>query len=292
MRSQEIKRKNLFFNAIIRYYFDDYKFKKEVYGKLKTAVSQFNGFQRRVFYYCYFTKKKINICQHSMRGRAMGKHVCLSKGRRAAFSFYKTNLAVSNLTFFFSVVRLYYIPQTTKLYGLVLASNLKSYITPITARMSLFRLSIGCLFFSTFAWEKVFAITFKYLRKCDSLLYVVVQTQVCLIPANVWALPTYIRAPGSVGVVIRRFFFRNSAIILIRLPSSDVKVFDVCTCAFFGFVCLRERSFLKNTRAGFHRSLGQRPTVRGTVKNPVDHPHGGRERTVSWPRSPWGWSTK
>jgi ribosomal protein L2 len=32
--------------------------------------------------------------------------------------------------------------------------------------------------------------------------------------------------------------------------------------------------------------------VRGVVKNPVDHPHGGRTRTILWPRTPWGKTAK
>jgi len=36
------------------------------------------------------------------------------------------------------------------------------------------------------------------------------------------------------------------------------------------------------------RAQARRPGVRGTVKNPNDHPHGGRTRAVKWPRTPWG----
>jgi ribosomal protein L2 len=37
-------------------------------------------------------------------------------------------------------------------------------------------------------------------------------------------------------------------------------------------------------------SRGQRPSVRGTVKNPNDHPHGGRTRSISRPQTPWGFA--
>lgn len=48
-------------------------------------------------------------------------------------------------------------------------------------------------------------------------------------------------------------------------------------------------------KAGFHRNWGIRPTVRGVIKNPCDHPHGGGEGKGSPPVaqvSPWGWLCK
>jgi len=53
--------------------------------------------------------------------------------------------------------------------------------------------------------------------------------------------------------------------------------------------------FLKFRKAGQKRQLGFRPTVRGLIKNPCDHPHGGGEgrgSPPSAPKSPWGWITK
>ena len=52
---------------------------------------------------------------------------------------------------------------------------------------------------------------------------------------------------------------------------------------------------IKKGKAGRNRWLGQRPTVRGVVMNPVDHPHGGGEGKSSGgrhPVSPWGMPTK
>ena len=48
-------------------------------------------------------------------------------------------------------------------------------------------------------------------------------------------------------------------------------------------------------KAGRTRWLGKRPSVRGAVMNPKDHPHGGGEGKapvgLDAPRSPWGWKT-
>lgn len=53
--------------------------------------------------------------------------------------------------------------------------------------------------------------------------------------------------------------------------------------------------FLIIRKAGYQRQRGIKPTVRGVIKNPCDHPHGGGEGRGSPPSaqvSPWGWLCK
>jgi large subunit ribosomal protein L2 len=45
-------------------------------------------------------------------------------------------------------------------------------------------------------------------------------------------------------------------------------------------------------KAGINIKKGFRPIVRGVAKNPVDHPHGGRTKSNSPERTPWGWVAK
>ena len=62
-----------------------------------------------------------------------------------------------------------------------------------------------------------------------------------------------------------------------------------------GEVSKSEHSLRKLGKAGATRWRGVRPTVRGVVMNPVDHPHGGGEGKTSGgrhPVSPWGTPTK
>ena len=63
----------------------------------------------------------------------------------------------------------------------------------------------------------------------------------------------------------------------LKMPSSEIrKVTDTCY-ATLGEVSNGEHNLVTIGKAGRSRWLGIRPTVRGTVKNPVDHPHGGGE---------------
>ena len=83
--------------------------------------------------------------------------------------------------------------------------------------------------------------------------------------------------------------------VTIRLRSGEVrKVLAECR-ATLGEVSKSEHSLRKLGKAGATRWRGFRPTVRGVVMNPVDHPHGGGEGKTSGgrhPVSPWGTPTK
>jgi len=85
---------------------------------------------------------------------------------------------------------------------------------------------------------------------------------------------------------------REEDYALVRLPSGEVRrIFAECM-ATIGQVGNAEHSQIKLGRAGRKRLMGRRPSVRGTVMNPRDHPHGGGEGRapigLPGPRSPWG----
>ena len=80
--------------------------------------------------------------------------------------------------------------------------------------------------------------------------------------------------------------------VLVRLSSGEVrKVLGTCM-ATVGEVGNEDYSLVKLGKAGRKRHMGIRPTVRGSVMNPNDHPHGGGEGRApigrSGPMTPWG----
>lgn len=82
---------------------------------------------------------------------------------------------------------------------------------------------------------------------------------------------------------------------LIKMPSGELrKILTECR-ATVGEIGNVEHSNIKIGKAGRSRWLGKRPHVRGTVMNPVDHPHGGGEGKTKGgriPVTPWGKPTK
>ena len=77
----------------------------------------------------------------------------------------------------------------------------------------------------------------------------------------------------------------------LRMPSGEIRNVDVRCRATVGEVGNEDHANVALGKAGRKRWLGIRPTVRGVVMNPVDHPHGGGEGKTSGgrhPVSPWG----
>ena len=78
----------------------------------------------------------------------------------------------------------------------------------------------------------------------------------------------------------------------VRMPSGEMRLILVDCKACIGQVGNLDHENVKIGKAGKTRHMGIRPTVRGSVMNPVDHPHGGGEGRApvghTGPRTPWG----
>lgn len=99
------------------------------------------------------------------------------------------------------------------------------------------------------------------------------------------------RSAGASAVVLAK----EGAYAQLRLRSGEVRKILIDCRATIGEVGNEEQSLQKLGKAGAKRWRGIRPTVRGVVMNPVDHPHGGGEgRTGEGrePVSPWGTPSK
>ena len=104
--------------------------------------------------------------------------------------------------------------------------------------------------------------------------------------------------PGSGGQLARsagalvEILAKEGNFVTVRLPSKEIRLVSKNCWATIGQVGNLEAYNLTIGKAGRNRWLGKRPTVRGSVMNPVDHPHGGGEgRTPigrSRPVTPWG----
>ncbi len=97
-------------------------------------------------------------------------------------------------------------------------------------------------------------------------------------------------AGASVQVVAR-----EGAYCTVRLRSGEMRKVLVDCRATIGEVGFDEHNLRQYGKAGARRWKGIRPTVRGVVMNPIDHPHGGGEGKTSGgrhPVSPWGQPTK
>ena len=97
-----------------------------------------------------------------------------------------------------------------------------------------------------------------------------------------------VRSAGNFGQLIAK----ENGYGLIRLPSGELRNVTLNCDATIGQVSHLDHDNVKIGKAGKKRHMGWRPTVRGSVMNPVDHPHGGGEGKAPvgrpGPVTPWG----
>ncbi|PKH02567.1 50S ribosomal protein L2 [Psychromonas sp. MB-3u-54] len=99
------------------------------------------------------------------------------------------------------------------------------------------------------------------------------------------------RSAGAYSQIVAR----DGAYVTLRLRSGEMRKIPTECRATIGEVGNAEHMLRQLGKAGATRWRGVRPTVRGVVMNPVDHPHGGGEGKSSGgrhPVSPWGMPTK
>ncbi|MBQ1225647.1 MAG: 50S ribosomal protein L2 [Clostridia bacterium] len=104
--------------------------------------------------------------------------------------------------------------------------------------------------------------------------------------------------PGKGGQLVRsagaaaQLMAKENGMAQVRLPSGEVRLIRLDCKATIGQVGNIEHDTIKIGKAGRKRHMGIRPTVRGSVMNPCDHPHGGGEGRSPigrpGPVTPWG----
>ncbi|MGI6106526.1 MAG: 50S ribosomal protein L2 [Lachnospiraceae bacterium] len=115
------------------------------------------------------------------------------------------------------------------------------------------------------------------------------------IGANVHCVELY---PGAGAQMVRsagafaQLMAKENGYATLRLPSGEMRLVSEKCRATIGIVGNGEHNLVKLGKAGRTRHMGIRPTVRGSVMNPNDHPHGGGEGKAPVgrpaPSTPWG----
>lgn len=104
--------------------------------------------------------------------------------------------------------------------------------------------------------------------------------------------------PGKGGQMVRsagnsaQLMAKEGKYATLRLPSGEMRMVPLVCRATVGTVGNTDHNLIKIGKAGRKRHMGIRPTVRGSVMNPNDHPHGGGEGRAPigrpGPCTPWG----
>ena len=104
--------------------------------------------------------------------------------------------------------------------------------------------------------------------------------------------------PGKGGQLVRsaglsaQLMAKEGKYATLRLPSGEMRMVPIQCRATIGVIGNGDHNLVNIGKAGRKRHMGIRPTVRGSVMNPNDHPHGGGEGRApvgrSGPCTPWG----
>jgi large subunit ribosomal protein L2 len=104
--------------------------------------------------------------------------------------------------------------------------------------------------------------------------------------------------PGKGGQLVRaagnsaQLMAKEGKYATLRLPSGEMRMVPIICRATIGTLGNGDHSLINLGKAGRKRHMGIRPTVRGSVMNPNDHPHGGGEGKTGigrpGPVTPWG----
>lgn len=203
-----------------------------------------------------------------------------------------------------SLLRKIKLPLVANRFRLTLPLVVSTFkLTPFSNRMlTLVMLpSGGTAYLPSLSRQKIFSLTYFYQpgspdwyakgRACMTLVGIVRQYRKV---SNFELFPgkgiQYARSAGSWARVTNKDV--SSCTAVVYLPSGVRKVVSLLSIIVPGRAAALAKRDVKNTKSGYWRSFGRKPTVRGVAMNPVDHPHGGRTKALRYPRTPWGKTTK
>lgn len=173
-----------------------------------------------------------------------------------------------------------FIPFKNKLLTLVFFSN---------GGVSYFLSNDNFKLFDLF-YNKLVHWPYQYKSKIKTTFFFLYQLPKLSIVSNLEIYPKrgvqYVRSTGVGSKIIS--FDRLNHSCLIKLPSGIKKIFSIYSFCFNGKIALPDNRYHKCGKAGLWRTYGYKSIVRGVAMNPVDHPNGGRTKSVKTPLTPWG----
>jgi len=246
------------------------KYKPHNPGLRKTSVIDYNSILTGHKPYKKLIKSGKNFAGRNSSGKITVRHRGGGKRKLIRQVDFKRNFEKG-----FKVISIEYDPNRTAFVSLVidLASGDKKYV----------------LFNENFQPGKVFKPSKDFIEGNSYLLH---QLPVGSLVSEIEIRPKQgakmVRSAGSYAQVTAQ----EGKYTTLKMPSSEIrKVLSQCACV-LGKIGNSAHELVRWGKAGRIRNKGIKPTVRGKVMNPVDHPHGGGEARnpigMSHPKTPWG----
>lgn len=210
-------------------------------------------------------------------GRSKGQVTVRHKGAGAKRVYRFVDFRMEPQVVPFKVIRLEYDPNRTCWIALVQAEGLEqSYV------MALDGMQPGDTFVSTH--DRVDPARGNRIP----MQFIPEGMEICALEFQPGKGVQVVKSAGSAAVILSK----EDKNVQVRLPSGEIRLFQGTCRATIGRVSNIDHGNQRIGTAGRMRRMGVRPTVRGKVMNPVDHPHGGGEARnpigLTHPKTPWG----
>lgn len=227
-------------------------------------------------------KKRLYKRKSNAGRNCTGQRVIRTKGA-ILHKYFNPILNYKRLAIVSIILSLYVTPKLSSIHSLMLNSNGSLSYNPKLKNLTIFN----------FSYPKVNKnyLSYFYTQPTHTyLIYVKNWEFISFLTQKPSCKPQYVKTPGCCAILINKNFLNYTA--LLKLPSGVRKVFPLHTLINFGAVSFSKKNKLLNTKSGFYRTYGIKSLVRGVAMNPVDHPHGGRTKSIKYPRTPWSLTTK
>ena len=217
-----------------------------------------------------------------------GSIITYSKGRIIRRNrLPKINYSFRNNAISF-IGNLIYIPKQNKFIStLFISSGMSTFLTT-TNNQSLFSLNMYSSLFLQSQSYMIFASKLNPKFMLSKLVTIISDlpknSKVCLLEQVPYSGIKYARSSGSSARILK--MDSRTGLSLIKLPSGFTKVFSIYSLGSSGVVCPIDKQNSLPYNAGYNVSFGKKPKSRGVARNPVDHPHGGRTKSIKNPRTP------
>jgi len=235
-----------------------------------------------------FRFKKLLYKLKSTKGRTKkGTIVCRTKGKNTINSK-KPVLNKNFRSLYLSFTAGFFLySRNLKSYSIIISSAGEISYVSATYKHSLFQVSkLHNIFFKTQSVSNYYYLS-KFI-KLSQIFYLINQLPKFKFVSSLEIYPNkkiqYVQSPGSKSFISKIDLKTNLA--LVKLPSGVHKVFSTYSIASLGVIPFSYKNIRTQAKAGFFQKKGHKPLSRGVAKNPVDHPHGGRNKAIRYQRTP------
>jgi hypothetical protein len=225
--------------------------------------------------------------QKSIRGRSVNGILCRTKGKVLIKRNYPQVCKSFRLLTLSFIASMFIIPIKLKVFSLVMSSSGSMSYVNTNNNHTLFQVSKFYSVFDNQLSQKNYLYLSNFI-KIPQIFYILLQLPKYKFVNSLETYPMkgvqYVKSPGSKAFINKIDVKLN--LTLVKLPSGVHKVFSAYSVGSIGSSPLTQKNLRTQSQAGFFKKVGKKSLSRGVAKNPVDHPHGGRNKAIRYQRTP------